>query len=94
MVSVASASCYMTSVSSYHPRYQSRSSMYIRGLIPQMAVPILNIIWPLCLCLNNFYNLNTVYNYVMVLLVIVQVSDSTATKLLLMVVFLEQLVFG
>ena len=35
MVSVTSASRYITSVSRYHPRYQSRSSMYIRGLIPQ-----------------------------------------------------------
>ena len=34
MVSVISASCYITSASHYHPRYQSRSSMYIRGLIP------------------------------------------------------------
>ena len=34
MVSVMSASRYITSVSRYHQRYQSRSSMYIRGLIP------------------------------------------------------------
>ena len=34
MASVMSASCYITSVSHYHPPYQSRSSMYIRGLIP------------------------------------------------------------
>ena len=33
MVSVTSASSYITSASCYHPRYQSRSSMYIRGLI-------------------------------------------------------------
>ena len=33
MVSVMSASCYIASASRYHPRYQSRSSMYIRGLI-------------------------------------------------------------
>ena len=32
--SVTSASRYITSASRYHPRYQSRSSMYIRGLIP------------------------------------------------------------
>ena len=37
---------YMTSASRYHPRYQSRSSMYIQGLIPRNfaelaeAVPI------------------------------------------------------
>ena len=35
MVSVTSASRYITSVSGYHPRYQRRSSMYIRGLIPR-----------------------------------------------------------
>ena len=35
MVSVTSASRYITSASRYHPRYQSRSSMYIRGLIPR-----------------------------------------------------------
>ena len=46
MVSVTSVSCYLTSASHYHPRYQSRSSMYIRGLIPRNfaelaeAVPI------------------------------------------------------
>ena len=46
MVSVTSASRYITSASHYHPRYQSRSSMYIRGLIPRNfaelaeAVPI------------------------------------------------------
>ena len=34
-VSVSSASRYITSASRYHPRYQSRSSMYIRGLIPR-----------------------------------------------------------
>ena len=46
MVSVTSASRYITSVSRYHPRYQSRSSMYFRGLIPRniaelaKAVPV------------------------------------------------------
>ena len=34
MVSVTSASRYITSASCYHPRYQSRSSMFIYGLIP------------------------------------------------------------
>ena len=43
---ITSASRYITSVSRFHPRFQSRSSMYIRGLIPQNfaelaeAVPI------------------------------------------------------
>ena len=46
MVSVTSAFRYVTSASHYHPRCQSRSSMYIRGLIPRNfavlaeAVPI------------------------------------------------------
>ena len=46
MVSVTPASYYITSASRYHPRYQSRSSMYIRDLIPRNfaglaeAVPI------------------------------------------------------
>ena len=46
MVSVTSAYFYIMSASRYYPRYQSRSSMYIRGLIPRNfaklaeAVPI------------------------------------------------------
>ena len=46
MVSATSASRYITSASCYHPRSQSGSSMYIRGLIPRNfaelaeAVPI------------------------------------------------------
>ena len=35
MVFVTSASRYITSASRYHQRYQSRSLMYIRGLIPR-----------------------------------------------------------
>ena len=35
MVSVTSASRYITPASRYHPRYQSRASIYIRGLIPR-----------------------------------------------------------
>ena len=44
--SVTSASGYLTPASRYHLRYQSRSSMYIRGLVPRNfeelaeAVPI------------------------------------------------------
>ena len=34
MVSVT-LSCYITSATRYRPRFQSRSSMYIRGLIPR-----------------------------------------------------------
>ena len=46
MVSVTSASRFITSSPRYHPRYQSISSTYIRGLIPRNfaelseAVPI------------------------------------------------------
>ena len=49
MVSVTPASRYITPASGYHPRYQSRSSMYILGLIPwnfselAEAVPIVDI---------------------------------------------------
>ena len=35
MVSVTSASRYITPASRYQSRYQSRSSMYISGLIPR-----------------------------------------------------------
>ena len=48
MVSVTPASRYITPASRYHPHYQSRSSMYIRGLIPRNfaelaeSVPIVN----------------------------------------------------
>ena len=46
MASAMSASRYLTSASRYHPRYQSRSSMFIHGMFPRMfaelaeAVPI------------------------------------------------------
>ena len=40
MVSVTSASRYMTSASRNHPRYQSRSSMYIRSLIPRSSADL------------------------------------------------------
>ena len=56
MVSVTSASHYITSASCYHLRFQSRSSMYIYGLIPwnfvelTEAVPIAITVYtgPLC----------------------------------------------
>ena len=35
MISVTSASRYITSASRYHLRYQSRCLVYIRGLIPR-----------------------------------------------------------
>ena len=40
MASVTSASRYITSASRYHQRYQSRSSMYIRGLIPRNSTEL------------------------------------------------------
>ena len=44
MVSVTSASRYITSASCYHPRYQSRSSMYIRGLIPRNFAELAEVV--------------------------------------------------
>ena len=66
------ASRYITSASRYHPRYQSRSSMYIRGLIPwnfaelAEAVPIDNynvlLIWNTSLslfaCVDALFQVN------------------------------------
>ena len=40
IVSLMSASRYTMSVSCYHPSYQSRSSMYIHGLIPQNSTEL------------------------------------------------------
>ena len=40
---------FVASASRYHPRYKSRSSMYIRGLISQ-AVPIVT---PICIYINT-----------------------------------------
>ena len=40
MVSVVSVPRFITSALRYHPRYQSRSSMYIRGLIPRNFVDL------------------------------------------------------
>ena len=40
MVSVTSASRYIASASRYHTHYQSRSSMYIRGLIPRNSAEL------------------------------------------------------
>ena len=40
IVYVTSASHYITPASRYYPRYQSRSSMYIRGLIPRNSAEL------------------------------------------------------
>ena len=48
MVSVTSASRYITSASGYRPRYQSRSLMYIRGLIPRNFAELAEAV-PICL---------------------------------------------
>ena len=44
MVSVTSSSRYITSASRYHPRYQSRSSMYIRGRIPRNFAELAEVV--------------------------------------------------
>ena len=44
MVSVTSAARYITSASSYHPRYQSKSSMYIRCLIPRNSAELVEAV--------------------------------------------------
>ena len=68
MVSVTSVSHYITSASCYHPRYQCRSTMYIRGLIPwnfaELAETVLTAVvcdcgisWSYSLALFLFLNL-------------------------------------
>ena len=52
MVSVTPASRYITSALSYHPRYQSRSSMYIRSLLPLNFAELAKAV-PIGLCLMN-----------------------------------------
>ena len=44
MVSVTSASRYITSALRYHPHYQSSSSMYIRGLIPRNFAELAEVV--------------------------------------------------
>ena len=44
IVSVTSAPRYITPASRYHPRYQSRSSMYIRGLIPRIFAELAEVV--------------------------------------------------
>ena len=51
MVSVTSASRYISLASRYHPRYQSRSSMYIRGLIPWNFAELVEAVLIDCLLL-------------------------------------------
>ena len=45
MVSVTLASHYITSASCNHPRYQSRSSINIRGLIPRNFAELVEAVW-------------------------------------------------
>ena len=42
-----------TSASRYHPRYQSRSSMYIRGLIPRNFAELAEVV-PIAYASGNF----------------------------------------
>ena len=44
MVSVKSASRYITSASRYHSHYQSRLSMYIRCLIPRNFAELAEVV--------------------------------------------------
>ena len=44
ILSVTSASRNVTSASCYHPRYQSRSSMYICGLIPRNFAELAEVV--------------------------------------------------
>ena len=44
MVTVTSASRYITPASRYHPRYHSRSSIYICGLIPRNFAELAELI--------------------------------------------------
>ena len=59
MVFVTSASCYITSASCYHPRYQSRSSMYIRGLIPRKSAELDEAVPIGCSILHALQNLSS-----------------------------------
>ena len=54
MVSVTSASRYMTSASRYHPHYQKRSSMFIRGLIPRNFAELADAVPIAALHANHF----------------------------------------
>ena len=44
VVSVTSVSRYKPSVSRYYPRYQRRSSVYIRGLIPRNFAELAHVV--------------------------------------------------
>ena len=54
MVSVTSASRYITSASRYHPRCQSRSFTYIRGLIPRNFAELAEAVPIEDNCIQNF----------------------------------------
>ena len=59
MVSVTSAARYIMSVLRYHPRYQSRSSMCICGLIPGNITELAEAV-PIGLN-RGYYNFLNVY---------------------------------
>ena len=60
---MTSATRYITSASRYHPRYQSRSSMYIRDLIPRnfaeltepvpIGLDVITILWLTKCCTDS-----------------------------------------
>ena len=62
MVSVTSALRFVTSTSCYHPRYQSRSSMYIRGLIARNFAELTEAV-PIDLTLeeNRLYSVDIIF---------------------------------
>ena len=53
MVPVTSESHYITSASRYHTRYQSRSSMYILGLIPRNFTELAEAVPIDCICVHS-----------------------------------------
>ena len=52
LVSVTSASRYITSPSRYHPRCQSRSSIYIRGLITRNSAESVEVVPIAIICVS------------------------------------------
>ena len=52
MVSVTSASRYITTASRYYPRYQSRPLMYIRGLVPWNNTELAEAVPIVTMCVN------------------------------------------
>ena len=60
-ISVTPASRYIPSASRYHPRYQRRSSMYIRGLMPRNFTEIAEaiLIGFLTICQSTYWRVSS-----------------------------------